>query len=301
MHLMPEQIARIASAWVYESYASRSVPRFGTRFLAYRPAFLAAVLLVLVSVVSILAPLVAPYAPDEIDLDSQLEGPSPAHVLGTDELGRDVLTRLVYGGRFTLLVACACILIATSLGVLAGAFAGYCGGPVDFLVSSAVDLFLSVPVFLVILIAASLGGGRLWLIPLVIGGTSWMETARVVRASFISLRGEGFVEAARSVGVRNASIILRHILPLALPPVVIAATVGFAQAMLIESALSFLGFGVQPPTPTWGNMLYNAQLLIRRAPVAAFAPGCAIFVTCLCINTVGRGLRRALARERVSS
>ncbi len=128
-----------------------------------------------------------------------------------------------------------------------------------------------------------------------------METARVVRASFLSLRGEGFVEAARSVGVRNASIIFRHILPLAIPPVVIAATVGFAQAMLIESALSFLGFGVQPPTPTWGNMLYNAQLLIRRAPVAAFAPGFAIFVTCLCFNVVGRGLRRALARESISS
>lgn len=298
---MSEQTARIASAWVCETDASRSIPRFGARFLSYRPASLAAVLLLLIFAVSILAPLVTPYARDGIDLDSLLEGPSPSHALGTDELGRDVLTRLVYGGRFTLLLACACVLIATVLGVLAGALAGYCGGAVDLLVSSAVDLFLSVPVFLVILIAASLGGGRLWLIPLVIGGTSWMETARVVRASFLSLRGEGFVEAARSLGVRNASIIFRHILPLALPPVVIAATVGFAQAMLIESALSFLGFGVQPPMPTWGNMLYNAQLLIRRTPVAAFAPGFAIFATCLCFNVVGRGLRRALARESISS
>lgn len=298
---MPDGIARIDARWVRRPSGARTAPRFAARFFSHRPASLASLLLLLVCVVSMLAPLVSPYGRDAIDLDSLLEEPSPAHILGTDELGRDVLTRLVYGGRFTLLVACAAVLIAACLGILAGALAGYCGGAVDLFVSSLVDLFLSVPVFLIILIVAALGGGRLWLIPLVIGGTSWMETARVVRASFLSLRGEGFVEAARSLGVRSASIVFRHILPLALPPVVIAATVGFAQAMLIESALSFLGFGVQPPTPTWGNMLYNAQLLIRRSPVAAFAPGFAIFVTCFCFNIVGRGLRRALAPTRVSS
>lgn len=298
---MSQELARIGTAWGGGTPAARPMPRFAARFFSYRPVFLATVLLCLIFAASVLAPLVVPYERDAIDLDSLLEGPSFSHAFGTDELGRDVLARLVHGGRFTLIVASASVLIATLLGILTGALAGYCGGAVDLLVSAVVDLFLSVPVFLVILIAASLGGGRLWLIPLVIGGTSWMEMARVVRASFLSLRGEGFVEAARSLGVGNVSIVFRHILPLAIPPVVIAATVGFAQAMLIESALSFLGFGVQPPIPTWGNMLYNAQLLIRRAPVAAFAPGLAIFVTSLCFNVVGHGLRRALAREPISS
>jgi peptide/nickel transport system permease protein len=296
-----ERVVRVPTAWRLDVPVINKSAGFGARFFAYRSTSLATILLLLVLALSLLAPLVAPYGRDEIDLDHVLIGPVPAHVLGTDELGRDVLTRLVHGGRFTLLVALTAVAIATFIGVLAGACAGYFGGVMDVAVSSAIDLFLSVPVFLIILVAASVGGGGLWVVPLVIGGTSWMETARVVRSSFLSLRGEGFVEAARSLGVRDLSIVFRHILPQALPPVIVAATVGFAQAMLIESALSFLGFGVQPPLPTWGNMLSNAQLLIRRSTVAAFAPGFMIFVTCLCFNIVGRGLSRVLARESLSS
>ncbi len=293
---MQERIARIDTVWGGGAPTACRPAGLAARFFSYRPASLAAILLLLVFGVAVIAPLVSPCGRDVIDLDHELSAPSPEHVLGTDELGRDVLTRLLYGGRFTLLVALASVVIATFIGVLAGACAGYFGGVTDSFVSSVIDLFLSVPVFLIVLIAASFGGGRLWVVPLVIGGTFWMETARVVRASFLSLRGEEFVEAARSLGVGSGSIVFRHILPQALPAVVVSATVGFAQAMLIESALSFLGFGIQPPIPTWGNMLYNAQLLVRRSTAAAFAPGFMIFVTCLSFNIVGHGLRRALAR-----
>ena len=252
----------------------------------------------LIVVVSVFAPLLTPYGRDAIDLNNILARPSLTHVFGTDELGRDVFTRLAFGGRFTLLVAFCSVMIATSAGLAMGALSGYYGGRVDGAVTAMVDLFLSVPPFLVLLVAAAFGGGRLWIIPLVIGGTSWMECARIVRAKVLTLKEEEFVEAARSIGVHDRVIVFRHILPHALPPVIVAATVGFAQAMLIESGLSFLGFGVQPPLPTWGNMLENSWIFLRRSPTAAIAPGFMIFFTCLCFNIVGDNLRRTLARDR---
>lgn len=258
----------------------------------------AAICIALIVIVSVFAPLLTPYGRDAIDLDNILAPPSREHALGTDELGRDVLTRLIYGGRFTLLVAFCSVAIATFIGLTLGALSGYFGGRLDDLVTAAVDLFLSVPVFLVLLVAATLGGGRLWIIPVVIGATSWMESARLVRAKVLSLKEEEFVEAARSIGVHDVAIVFRHIIPHAIPPVIVSATVGFAQAMLIESALSFLGFGVQPPLPTWGNMLENAWIFLRRSPTAAFAPGFMIFITCLCFNVVGDNLRQALTREQ---
>ncbi len=265
------------------------------RFLRCRQAALSLILILLVLTVSAFAPLFSPYGRDDIDLDNILTTPSAEHVLGTDELGRDVFTRLLYGGRFTLFFALAAVAIATVIGVILGAISGYCGGFTDHLVTGMVDLFLSIPVFLVLLIVMALGGGRGWVIPVVIGMTSWMETTRLVRSEFLKLREEGFVEAARSIGATDVTLVFKHILPHALPPVVVAATVGFAQAMLIESALSFLGFGIQPPLPTWGNMLQNAQVFLRQSPVVAFAPGFMIFITCLCFNFVGDGVRGALA------
>jgi peptide/nickel transport system permease protein len=267
-------------------------------FFASRGASYSLILILLVLVVSVLAPLLMPHGRDAIDLDAILAPPSAEHVLGTDELGRDVLTRLMFAGRFSLLVALSAVAIALAIGVLLGAIAGFFGGAADAAIAVVIDLFLSVPVFLVLLVAASAGGGRIWIVPLVIGGTSWMETARVVRAVVLPLKEEGFVAAARAAGARDASIVVRHMLPQALPAVVVAATVGFAQAMLVESALSFLGFGVQPPVPTWGNMLQNAHAFIGRAPLAAIVPGFMIFITCLAFNNVGEGLRRALAMER---
>jgi peptide/nickel transport system permease protein len=255
-------------------------------------------LIALILAASLLAPLMTPYGRDAIDLGSILAGPSPAHALGTDDLGRDVLTRLLYAGRFSMLVALCSVAVGLALGLFMGTVAGYFGGAADAAVTMTIDLFLSVPVFLVLLVAASAGGGRLWLVPLVIGGTSWMETARVVRSLVMSLREESFVEAARAAGARDASLIVRHMLPQTFPSVIVSATTGFAQAMLVESALSFLGFGVQPPVPTWGNMLENANVFIRQAPLAAFAPGFMIIITCLSFNNIGEGLRRVLAIER---
>ena len=270
-------------------------PGYLGRLFSYRPAFYGALLVATVILMTILAPLLTPYGRDAIDLDAILSSPSADHVLGTDEIGRDLFTRIMYGGRVTLLVALSSIALATCIGLLLGAMAGYFGGFWESLVTAAIDLFMSIPVFLVLLVAAALGGGRVWLIPLIIGSTMWMETARVVRARLLQLKREGYVEAARSLGSNDLSILVRHLLPQALPAVIVAATIGFAHAMLIESALSFLGFGIQPPVPTWGNMLQNAQAFLRTAPLAAAAPGLMIFITCLCFNSIGDGLRRALA------
>ncbi len=265
------------------------------RFFAYRPAVYSLVLLSLVLAISLGAPLFAPHGRDAIDLDRLLAPPSADHPLGTDELGRDTLTRVIYAGRYSLLVAFAAVSIAAAIGVLAGAAAGFFGGAVDAGVAIAIDLFLSVPVFLVLLAAAAAAGERLWLIPVIIGAASWVETARVVRSLVQSLGERGFVDAARAIGAGRMRLLARHLLPGAMPAVIVAATTGFAQAMIAESALSFLGFGVQPPAPTWGNMLQNAHLFIREAPVAAFAPGFMIFITCLAFHYAGEGLRRTLA------
>lgn len=275
-------------------------PGLAERIHRQRPALYAAVLVLLVALLSILAPLFSPYGRDAMDLDRILAPPSPDHVLGTDELGRDLFTRILYGGRVTLLVAFASVAISTFLGLVLGAAAGYFGGFWERLVTGAVDLFMSIPVFLVLLALLSLGGGGIWLIPLVIGATSWMETARISRARLLSLGRSEFVDAARSLGLGDAALITRHMMPHAIPHVIAAATVGFAHAMLVESALSFLGFGIQPPVPTWGNMLQNAQILLRGSPLVAVAPGLMIFLMCISFNFMGEGLRKALAETNRS-
>ena len=268
------------------------------RFLEYGPAVYALMFIVLVLVISFLAPLLTPHGRDAIDLDNMLARPSAEHALGTDDLGRDLFTRLIYAGRFSMLVALCSVAIAVGIGMAMGALAGYFGGVPDGLITVVMDLFLSVPVFLVILVSSSACGGRLWLIPLIIGGTSWVETARIVRALVFSLKEEGYVEAARAAGAPAMYIVARHVLPQAFPALTVSAVVGFAQAMLMESAVSFLGFGVQPPVPTWGNMLQSAHVFIGQAPLAALAPGFMIFMTCLAFHFVGDGLRRMLAIDR---
>jgi peptide/nickel transport system permease protein len=254
-------------------------------------------MLTLIVAVSVLAPVLSPFGRDAIDLDSISAPPSMIHPLGTDELGRDVLTRLLHGGRLSLTIAFLSVAVALSIGIILGSAAGWLGGAVDRIVSVIVDLFLSVPVFLVMLAAASAAGGKIWLIPLLIGGTSWMETARVVRSRFRQIREEGFVEAARAAGAGGTWIVFRHMLPQAAGAVHVAAAAGLASAMLVESALSFLGFGVQPPVPTWGNMLQGATVAMRTAAPAAFAPGLMIFITCLGFNLICEGYRPGLAKK----
>ena len=257
-------------------------------------------MLILIIAVSALAPLLGPWQRDAIDLDIISAPPSAAHPLGTDELGRDVMTRLLHGGRFTLMVAFLSVAVALAVGIVLGGAAGWLGGVVDRTVSLTIDLFLSIPVFLVMLLAASAAGGKVWLIPLLIGGTSWMETARIVRSRFRQIREEGFVEAARAVGATGPWIVFRHMMPQASGAVLVAAAAGLASAMLVESALSFLGFGVQPPVPTWGNMMQGAWMTLRTSPLAAFAPGLMIFITCLGFNLLCEGYRRVLAKSRGS-
>jgi len=264
---------------------------------ASRMVFWAATLLVLILGVSAMAPVLSPWQRDAIDLDNISAPPTSRHPLGTDQLGRDVLTRLLHGGRFTLAVAILSVAVSLAAGVILGSAAGWLGGAADRIVSLAIDLFLSVPVFLVMLLAASAAGDRIWLIPLIIGGTSWMETARVVRSRFRQIREEGFVEAARSAGATGPRIVLRHMLPQTAGALLVAATAGLAGAMLVESALSFLGFGVQPPVPTWGNMMQGAWMTLRISPLAALAPGLLIFVTCLCFNLLCERFRRRLAKD----
>jgi peptide/nickel transport system permease protein len=196
------------------------------------------------------------------------------------------------------MVAFVSVAVAVLLGITLGGMAGWFGGWTDRAVSLAIDLFLSIPVFLVMLLAASAAGGSIWVIPLLIGGTSWMETARVVRSAFFQIREEGFVDAARAAGASSSWVILRHMVPQASGALLVSAAAGLASAMLVESALSFLGFGVQPPVPTWGNMLNGAWTMLHTSPLAAFAPGLMIFVTCLGFNLLCEGYRRALAKER---
>lgn len=268
---------------------------FSSRFLNDRMAVFALIFIILVTALSIMAPLFTPYGRDDIDLERIMEPYSPGHILGTDYLGRDVFTRLLYGGRFSLLVALGSVSIAVIIGVVLGSLSGFFGGWVDSAVTMIIDMYLSIPIFLVLLVAASVLGGSIWSIPIVIGSVSWMETARVSRAKIQSVRKSGFVEASLSMGERNWLIIIKHVIPYIAAPVVVSATIGFANAMLVESALSFLGFGVGPPVPTWGNMLDNARVALRSVPVSAFAPGLMIFMTCLCFNLVGRAIKNSLS------
>ncbi len=257
----------------------------------------ATVFLFLVVLSSALAPVLTPYGCNQMDLDKILAPPSLEHLLGTDEVGRDLFTRLLYGGRYSLLIAFGSVLISLLIGIITGSASGYFDGRLDSVISILMDLFLSIPVFLVLLVLGALCSGKVWLIPVIIGSFSWMEVARIVRAEFLSIRNREFVSAARSIGAGHISLVFKHILPLTFGPVVVAATAGLAQAMLAESALSFLGLGVQPPVPTWGNMLRNAQVFIQSSPLTAFAPGFMIFIVCLSFNIIGDGLSEAFSRD----
>jgi len=216
------------------------------------------------------------------------------HPLGTDELGRDALARVVHGGRISLAVGLASALVATVLGTLVGALSGFYRGLMDSALMRFTDIMLSIPLLpLVILLAGMLRPNVPFLIA-IIGGLTWMGTARLVRSQFLALREREFVEAARALGVGGTRLIVRHILPNAIGPITVSATLAVGNSILLESALSFLGFGVQPPIPTWGNLLNNASPWLSVAPWLAIPPGLCIFTTVLSVNFVGDGLRDAL-------
>ena len=252
------------------------------------------VLVVIVFAAALLAPWISPHDPAQIDVKSILLGPSIQHPFGTDELGRDVLSRMIWGSRVSLEVGFVAIGIATFIGILIGAAAGYYGGAVDSVLMRFVDIMLSLPTIFLVLVVIAILEPSIINIMIVIGLTSWMEPARLVRAEFISLKEREFVTAARALGAADGRIIFRHILPNGLSPILVSATMGVGGAILIESALSFLGLGVQPPTPSWGSLLSSGKDNIEIAWWLSAFPGLAILVTVLGYNLLGEGIRDAL-------
>jgi peptide/nickel transport system permease protein len=244
--------------------------------------------------VSLFAPWLAPYDPSFIDIKAVLMPPSPDHWLGTDPLGRDVLSRIIFGSQVSLKVGFVAVGLATLIGILVGAMSGYYGGWVDLILMRFVDLMLCFPSFFLILAVIALLEPSIWNIMVVIGVTGWMGVARLVRAEFLSLREREFVVAARALGASDVRLILRHLLPNALAPVMVSATLGVAGAILTESALSFLGLGVQPPTPSWGNILTAGKDNIEIAWWLSVFPGLAILVTVMSYNLLGEGIREAI-------
>ncbi len=280
------------------------------RFRRHRLALAGALLLAVIAAGVVAGPFVYRTPVDEIDFKTKLRGPSASHPLGTDDLGQDLLARVLYGGRISLAVGVVAMLIALTLGVTVGALAGYHGGVVDHGLMRLTDLFLSLPQLPLLLLIVYLfrdtvrkvlgpEAGIFVLVVAVIGGLRWMPVARIVRAQFLTLREQEFVVAARGLGAPPGRQILRHILPNAFGPVVVAASLDVAFAIVFESTLSFLGLGFPPDVPTWGRILFDAKDNLDHAPHWALFPGIAIFLTVLSINYIGDGLRDALDPRKV--
>jgi peptide/nickel transport system permease protein len=254
-----------------------------------------------VTLVCLVGPWIVPYEVDAVQLDAIRQAPSAAHLLGTDDLGRDILIRVLHGGRFSILIGVLAAVLGTGLGTLVGAVAGYAGGRVDNLLMRITDVAYAIPTLPLLIVLASYSGADPVSMALIIGILSWMATARVVRGEVLSLRETAFVEAARSLGAGPGRILWRHILPNTLGPIVVGATLAVGNAIVIESSMSFLGLGVQPPTPTWGNMLMDAQSSMTTTPWLTIFPGFAILLVVLAVNFLGDGLQDALdprGRER---
>jgi len=275
------------------------------RFRRHRLALLGGLVIVAIALVAVFAkllPLQDPNFIDQVNWTGYPLAPGVAgHLLGTDENGRDLLARLIYGAQISLTVAVAAVFMELAIGTVVGAISGYYGGWIDYTLMRITDVFLSIPLLplllvLTAIVAASSNKAALsfGVIVVIIGGTSWPVVARLVRASFLSLREKEFCEAARALGNRDGRIIFRHLLPNAIAPLIVQGTLEIANVIILESTLSFLGFGIQPPTASWGNMLANAESNMAIAPWVAIFPGLCILVTVLAINYLGDGLRDAL-------
>ena len=305
------QLGKAGSGAMASSMAARSPGgEAWKRFRRHKLAMAGAVLLILMVLAVLLGPLIWKLPINEIDFKAKLQGPSWAHPLGTDDLGQDLLARMLYGGRISIAVGFAAMVIAILVGVVIGAIAGMSRGFVDNALMWLADLFLSLPQlpFLLLLIYLFRDSLKAWvgveagvfiMVVLVIGGFRWMPVARLVRAQFFSLREKEFVEAARALGASPMRQVIRHILPNSLGPVIVAATIDVAAAIIAESTLSFLGLGFPPDIPTWGRILFDAKDHLDFAPHWALFPGAAIFLTVLSINYIGDGLRDALDPRRV--
>jgi peptide/nickel transport system permease protein len=267
---------------------------FPRRLARNRLAVAGLIVVVILFAVALLASYLSPYPPGDIDTTNILMPPSRAHLFGTDVLGRDVLSRIIYGSGVSLSVGFVAVGISTLIGTILGALAGYYRGIVDRIVMRFVDIMLCFPSFFLILAVIAFIGPSIWTIMVVIGVTSWMGVTRLVRAEFLTIRERDFVQAAVSQGAGDMRIIFLHILPNAMAPVLVSATLGVAAAVLIESGLSFLGIGVQPPDPSWGNMLTEGKDNIEIAWWLSLYPGLAILITVLGYNLLGEGIRDSL-------
>ena len=252
------------------------------------------IIIVCVFLLAMLAPIIAPYDPNDINVKAILLAPSMQHWMGTDGLGRDVLTRMLYGGRISLLVGLVAVGISTVIGIVLGAIAGYYRGWVDTVIMRLVDVMLSIPSFFLILAVIAFLTPSIINVMIVIGLTSWMGVTRLVRAEFLSLSGREFVQAARTLGAKDVRLIFTHLLPNSLTPIIVSSVLGVAGAVLMESGLSFLGLGVQAPQASWGNILTDGKDYIQFAWWLSLFPGLAILITVLGYNLLGEGLRDAL-------
>lgn len=269
---------------------------FCRRFLRHRPAVAGLLFVLIMGVAALLAPWLSPYNPYKMDLANVSRPPSLHNLLGTDKLGRDTLTRILYGGRVSISVAVASVVISTTMGVALGAVAGYRRGHIDSLIMRAADVFMAFPLVLLLIVMIPILGPSPVNVVVLLGCFNWMGVARLVRGQVMTVMNDPYVEAAVAGGASGWRIIFRHALPNAIAPIVVASTLGVANAMLVEAALSFLGLGIQPPVPSWGNMLQQAQQLqvLVQQPWAWMGPGAAIALTVLSINFMGDGVRDAL-------
>ena len=277
--------------------------RMGSRFVRYRPAVFGLVVIIVLILIAVFAPLVAGQDPFYQDYSALKTPPNAEHNLGTDALGRDVWSRLVYATRVSLSVGLIAVLIYTVLGTTLGAISGYYGGWVDTVIMRFTDIVMTFPALIIIITVVALVGPSLYNIMAVMGLLSWPGICRLVRGQILSLRGKEFVTASRAMGASDAYIILNHLLPNVIGPITVAATFGIASAILTEASLSFLGLGVPPPQPSWGQMLTDAQKLtiLSEMPWLWVPPGLMVSLTVLCVNFVGDGLRDALDPRTVLS
>lgn len=269
------------------------------RFRKHKLAMVAAVLLLLLTTSAIFAPLLAPHNPNAMDFSQFNGAPSSTHLFGSDFSGRDVLSRVLFGGRISLLIGFSSMATAIALGTLLGSLAGYFGGWVDNLIMRLTDVVLSFPLYLLLFVLSAFiagvqGAQNILMIVLIIMVVSWTYIARLVRGEFLSLKEREFIQAARATGVSPAGIIIRHLLPNAIAPIVVNATLLVGNNIILESVLSFFGFGVQPPTSSWGSMLADGLSSQAQAPWETIYPGLMILITVLSVNLLGDGLRDAL-------
>jgi peptide/nickel transport system permease protein len=271
--------------------ARRSLLR---RLLVHPGAVVGGVIVALVLVVAVAAPVLTPHEPDQRNIRERFAPPSAQHLLGTDNFGRDTLTRILYGSRISLQVATTAVALAALIGVLLGSIAGFFGGTLDQAIMRVVDVFLSFPPILLALLLVAAIGTSAFSVTVALGLIYWTAYARVIRSSILALKEEDFVEANRALGARWYRTLFRHVLPNSLAPIIVVASVGMGNAVTAEAALSFLGLGIQPPTPSWGSILNTGLQFLRQTPYLATFPGAAIMITVLGFNLLGDGLRDAL-------